>query len=129
MDIDSMQMSEEQFKQAISGRRFSAQTCEIARKVLVDGRACAHVAREYGLYRQRIYAIVKEVRANFLENAYYPGDWQRRTVIAPRALIEQFMARVEAERREWLRDQQSANGVLVEDAPRRSVHVAVQDGL
>ncbi|CAM2164655.1 putative transcriptional repressor protein trfb [Burkholderia latens] len=66
-------------------RNFSNEAIEIARRVLVDGEAQSHVARDSGVSRQRISSIVQRVTA---AGHAVPSTWERVEVWLPPEVAE-----------------------------------------
>lgn len=83
-------------------KRMQPRNIALVRKILVEGRSMADVAREHEVTLQR----AKELRDFFLAAQQklfgFPPDWITAQVTAPREDLEQFLSEVEAKRQQWL---------------------------
>lgn len=92
-----------EFNRGADLSRMDQSTIDLARQVLVDGRRQADVAREAGVVRQRINALVKKMRSYMEEANPVPPGWKADTVILPIAAWARVRA-MEKTAREALAD-------------------------
>lgn len=82
--MDEKRMTAADFEAALPRLgRFTEETIDIARSVLVEGKSQVEVARERGLTRQRVSSMVKSVLSAANE---VPREWERVEVWLPPAL-------------------------------------------
>ncbi len=81
--MNSRRYSPAEFKRGAALSRMDASTLDHARQVLVDGRRQADVAREVGVIRQRVSAVVKQMLAYMEQASPVPAGWKADTVILP----------------------------------------------
>lgn len=74
-------------------RRFSAQTLDIAKRLLLFNDPPRKLAAEYGVNLARIYAIRDTVSQAARAQRVPPG-WEQITLIAPKELIGEFRQRI-----------------------------------
>lgn len=72
-----------EFNRGAALSRMDSSTIEYARQVLVDGKRQADVAREVGVIRQRVSAVVKQMLAYMEAANPVPPGWKADTVILP----------------------------------------------
>lgn len=83
-------------------RRFKAQTLEIAKRRILGQEPATKLAAAYGVNLQRIYTIEAQVMAAWRE-LHLPAGWSEVTLVAPKALIEEFKRRSRVAREQLLR--------------------------
>jgi hypothetical protein len=83
-------------------KRMQPRNIALARKILVEGRSMADVAREHEITLQR----AKEIRDFFLSAQQklfgFPSHWVTAQVTAPREDLESFLSEIEIKRKKWL---------------------------
>jgi len=72
-----------EFNRGADISRMDASTIALARQVLVEGRRQADVAREAGVVRQRISALVSKMQTYIEEANPIPAGWRADTVVLP----------------------------------------------
>ena len=78
-------MDAKTLSELLSNTRLKGQSRKIAKAVIVDGNDLVTVARDFGVSRQRVRAIVKRV----MEEEALPDNWVCLTVMLPPDLAEQ----------------------------------------
>jgi transposase len=77
------QLTEDQFKQAISGLTINPRTINIARSVLVDGKQQRDMMKEFGLSRGAVSSSVKRVWEEHIKLEMLEMKGESLTVILP----------------------------------------------
>lgn len=72
-----------EFKRGVEISKMDPSTIELARQVLVDGRRQADVARDAGVVRQRVSALVKKMLSYMDRADPVPAGWKRASVALP----------------------------------------------
>lgn len=93
------------FKLLERKRRFKAKTIEIAKRRILRHESAKELAAIYGVNLQRIYLIEAQVMAAWRE-LHLPPGWSEVTLVAPKALIEEFKRRSRVARKLLLRKAQ-----------------------
>jgi len=91
-------------------RRFAPKTLEIAKRLFLYHHPARGLSAEFGVNLARIYAI-RNMVAQAAQDERVPPGWEEVTLVAPKALIEEFRGRIAAAHRE-------ANGEHVQAPPR-----------
>ena len=87
----------EQLERIAKKRRFSPQTLEIAKRLFLYRDAVKALSVQYGVNIPRIYAI-RDTVAKAVKEERVPPGWEEVTLVAPKALIAEFQARIEQAR-------------------------------
>lgn len=75
--------SSAEFNRGAALSRMDPSTIDYARQVLVEGRRQADVARDVGVIRQRVSAVVKQMLAYIDQANPVPPGWKADTVVLP----------------------------------------------
>jgi hypothetical protein len=87
-----IEISEELLQQIADRRGFEERTIEIARRLFLYGQTPKHVSIEFGINHQRVYAIRKQF-LKAAETEVLPSGWAQATLVGPRSLVDDFLAR------------------------------------
>ena len=92
-----MKLDAAAFERITKTRKFSPQTLEIARRLVVEGEKPRELALAYGVCTQRIYKIRTFIAAAY-EAQRLPDGWAEKTIAAPKEMIAEFERRAAAAR-------------------------------
>jgi hypothetical protein len=87
----------EQLERIAEKRRFSPQSLEIAKRLFLYRDAVKALSAQYGVNIPRVYAI-RDTVAKAVKEERLPPGWEEVTLVAPKALIAEFQARIEEAR-------------------------------
>lgn len=92
-----MRLDAAAFNRITKNRKFSPQTLEIARRLMVEGAKPRELALAYGICTQRIYKIRTFITAAH-EAQRLPEGWAEATIAAPKEMLAEFERRAAAAR-------------------------------
>lgn len=93
-------MTADEYRRLFRGRRFDQRTIDIGHDIYVRGQSPAQVREKYGVGPKRLYAIRRQIEGLWVDEHMVPEGWVVQTVVAPREMLDQFIASVEAVRQE-----------------------------
>jgi hypothetical protein len=89
-------LTPEDFARVASRTRLGERARDMARAVLVDGRAQADVATEYGMTKQRVNAAVGAIERAYIQTAAPGTGWVSVALDLPEALALELASLVDA---------------------------------
>lgn len=78
------------------------QAQQLAYAALVEGRPLVDIGREYGVSSAWVMQCRDEWWNAYLKYHQFPPDWVKATVVAPERELEEFLAKLEVLRHDYL---------------------------
>ena len=94
-EVSVKQLNNAQLAKALESRRFSEQSHEIAKRMLVDGWSVHQVVTKYKITRSRAFKIRQDVLEAHMAVSNYPKGWISATVVGPPDEIRKFQAKLD----------------------------------